>query len=86
MNSLEKVLAKLPKVAKRKSPPLVSKRQIMPSKINQPYLKALLAKNKKSLPKTMEAYKDNNKEPTINKYITTSDTSIKPKKEKYNKA
>ena len=76
----------LAKSKKTKSVPAVSKRQIVPDKIDKPHMKNLLAKQKKKpLPKTMEAYKDNDKIPTLNKYIKTSDTKIKPKKERYNK-
>lgn len=84
MNSLEKALAKA-KLVKRKSAPSVAKRQVVPSKIDQPHLKALLSKQKKKpLPKTMEAYTDNvmlskKKE---NKYITSHDKSLNPKKKK----
>jgi len=76
----------LAKSKKTKSVPAVSKRQVLPDKIDKPHLKSLLSKQKKKpLPKSMEAYKDNMLEPTLNKYIKTSDTSIKPKKERYNK-
>jgi len=73
----------LAKSKKTKTVSPVSKRQVVPDKIDRPHLKALLSKQKnKPLPKTIEAYKDNMLEPTVNKYIKTSDTSIKPKKKK----
>jgi len=84
----------LAKSKKTKSVPAVSKRQIVPNKIDNPHMKTLLAKQKKKpLPKTMEAYKDNNREKKGNKYITSHDKTTGAtrteaelkKKKKYNK-
>lgn len=47
----------LAKSKKTKKAPAVSKRQVVPDKIDQPHLKSLLAKHKqKPLPKTIKAF------------------------------
>jgi hypothetical protein len=47
----------LAKSKKTKSVPAVSKRQVLPDKIDKPHLKSLLAKQKKKpLPKTIKAF------------------------------
>jgi hypothetical protein len=47
----------LAKSKKTKSVPAVSKRQVVPDKIDKPHLKSLLAKQKqKPLPKTIKAF------------------------------
>lgn len=90
-STFEKALSKAKKPIKTEA---VSKRQVVPNKIDNPHMKELLAKQKrKPLPKTMEAYKDNDREKKGNKYITSHDKTTGAtrteaelkKKKKYNK-